>query len=63
MMPDVEDEEALEVPDVFDLRPLSTQRITLRVREIHPAPFYYVPDEDDFDKLTKESKGESCHAP
>jgi len=39
-----------EIPDVFDLRPLSSQRITLKIREINPAPFYYVADIDDNDE-------------
>lgn len=47
-------EEALEIPDVFDLRPLATQRITLLIREIRPARFYYVPDEDDLNEQSDE---------
>ncbi len=39
-----------EIPDFFDLRPLSNQRITLKIREIKPAPFYYVKDIDDDDE-------------
>jgi hypothetical protein len=37
----------LDIPDVFTLRPLATQRITLKIREIKPAKFYYVKDIDD----------------
>jgi hypothetical protein len=36
-----------EIPDVFDLRPLSSQRVTLKIRNIKPAQFYYVTDIDD----------------
>ena len=53
-MPDTENED-FEIPDVFDLRPLVTQRITLLIREIRPARFYYVPDEDDLDEQTEEN--------
>ena len=49
MNPDSEENE-LEIPDVFDLRPISTQQITLIIREVRPARFYYVPDEDDLDE-------------
>ena len=49
MTPDEEDDE-LDIPDVFDLRPISTQQITLIIREVRPARFYYVPDEDDLDE-------------
>ena len=38
-----------EIPDIFDLRPLATQRITVKIREIKRAQFYYVPDFDDED--------------
>lgn len=40
----------LEIPDVFDLRPQATQRVTLKIREIKPAQFYYVRDVDDDDE-------------
>ena len=53
-MPDTENED-FEIPDVFVLRPLVTQRITLLIREIRPARFYYVPDEDDLDEQTEEN--------
>jgi hypothetical protein len=49
MTPDEENEE-LEIPDVFDLHPIFTQQITLIIRDIRPARFYYVPDEDDLDE-------------
>ena len=49
MTPDEEDDE-LDIPDVFDLHPITTQQITLIIREIRPARFYYVPDEDDLDE-------------
>lgn len=37
----------LDIPDIFTLRPLATQEITLQITEIKPARFYYVPDIDD----------------
>jgi len=37
----------LDIPDVFDLHALATQRITVKIREIKPAQFYYVRDIDD----------------
>ena len=37
----------LDIPDIFTLRPLTTQQITLQITEIKPAKFYYVPDVDD----------------
>ena len=37
----------LDIPDIFTLRPLATQEITLQITEIKPARFYYVPDLDD----------------
>lgn len=43
-------EHETEIPDVFDLRPLSSQRITLKIRDIKPAQFYYVRDIDDDDE-------------
>lgn len=52
--PDEKNEE-LEIPDVFDLRPISTQQITLIIREIRPARFYYVPDEDDLDEQPEDN--------
>ena len=38
------DEEEEEIPDIFDLRPLATQRITVKIREIKHAVFHYIPD-------------------
>lgn len=54
MTPEEEDEE-LEIPDVFDLRPISTQQITLIIKEVRPARFYYVPDSDDLDEQTDDN--------
>lgn len=36
----------LEIPEVFDLHPLSTQRILLKVVKDEPAPFYFVDGDD-----------------
>jgi hypothetical protein len=36
-----------EIPDVFDLRPLSSQRVMLKIREVKPASFYFVSGNDD----------------
>ncbi len=33
-----------EVPEVFDLQPLETRRVSLRVRDIGPAQFRYIDD-------------------
>ena len=49
-----DEENELEIPDIFDLRPLATQQITLIIREIRPARFYYVPDIDDLDEQVEE---------
>lgn len=38
--------EELEMPEVFDLPPLSSMRVTAKVRKIEPAQFYFVMDED-----------------
>lgn len=38
----------VDVPEVFDLRPLSSQPITVRVTKIQPALFYFVTDDDLF---------------
>ena len=35
----------LEIPEVFNLRPLSSQRVNVQIRKIEPAPFSFV-DED-----------------
>jgi hypothetical protein len=32
----------LDIPDIFTLQPLKTQRIMVKVRSIRPAQFYYV---------------------
>ena len=40
----------LDIPDIFTLRPLATQQITLEITEIKPARFYYVRDMDDDDE-------------
>ena len=37
----------LDIPDVFDLRPLATQRVAVKIRDIKPAQFHYVRDIDD----------------
>ena len=37
----------VDVPEVFDLRPLSSQPITVRVTKIQPALFYFVADDDE----------------
>jgi hypothetical protein len=36
-----------DIPEVFDLRPLSSQRITLNIRETKSASFYFVAESDD----------------
>ncbi len=36
-----------EIPEIFTLRPIATQRITVHITDIKPARFYYVPDMDD----------------
>jgi hypothetical protein len=33
-----------EIPEVFNLPPLSRKRITVRIREVKPAAFYYGAD-------------------
>jgi hypothetical protein len=40
----------LDIPDIFTLRPLATQQITLQITAVKPARFYYVPDMDDGDE-------------
>ncbi len=52
--PDTDNDDEAEIPDVFNLRPLVTRQITLIIREIRPARFYYVPDEDDLDEQVEE---------
>jgi hypothetical protein len=37
----------LEIPEVFELPPLSSRRVTIKVRNRGPAPFYFVPEDDD----------------
>jgi hypothetical protein len=47
-----------QASEVFDLRPLSTQRVTLKVNKNEPARFYFV-DEDDVpaeDEAEKDGK-------
>jgi hypothetical protein len=61
--PDAEAEETLEIPDVFDLRPLASQRITLHIRQVRSAVFYYVPDKDEVDEKNDENGETSCHVP
>ena len=39
-----------EIPEIFTLRPIATQRITLKIREIKTAQFRYVRDMDDDDE-------------
>jgi hypothetical protein len=39
-------ESELDIPEVFELRPLSTQRVTVKVRNRGPARFYFVKDDD-----------------
>jgi hypothetical protein len=41
----------LDIPEVFDLRPLSSQRITLTIRESKPASFYFVAESDDIEDI------------
>ena len=53
----------LKFPGIFDLRPLFTQEITLRIREIRVAQFHYVPDMDDLDESDDSDEGDSCRAP
>lgn len=36
----------LEIPEVFSLRPLSSKRVTVNVRKVEPARFYFVPGDD-----------------
>lgn len=40
-----EDRSELEIPEVFTLRPLSSQRVTVQIRKVEPARFCFV-DED-----------------
>jgi len=35
-----------ETPEVFELHPLSTQRVMARIIRDEPAPFYFVADDD-----------------
>lgn len=35
----------LEIPEVFELHPLSSQRVTVKVRNRGPAPFYFIDDD------------------
>jgi hypothetical protein len=36
----------LEIPEVFELHPLSSQRVTVKVLKDEPARFYFVADDD-----------------
>jgi hypothetical protein len=36
----------LEIPEVFELRLLSTRRVLLKIVKDEPAPFYFVDDDD-----------------
>lgn len=38
-------ESDLEIPEVFDLRPSSTQRVIAKIRRTAPAQFYFVADD------------------
>jgi hypothetical protein len=38
-------EPELEIPEVFKLRPLSSQRVTAKVRKVEPARFYFIDDD------------------
>jgi hypothetical protein len=35
-----------EIPEVFDLRPLSRRLVKVTIGEIRPAQFHYVPSDD-----------------
>ena len=41
--------ETEEVPDVFDLRPLSRRRAVARVKRRGPARFYFVADDEELE--------------
>ncbi len=41
----MENRSELEIPEVFELQPLSSRRTTIKVRERRPAPFYFVDNE------------------
>ena len=43
----VEELGILEIPDVFNLKPLSSQRVTFTVRETKPASFYFISEGED----------------
>jgi hypothetical protein len=38
-----------ELPDVFNLRPLSSQPVTVMIQKAEPARFYFVEEEDWLD--------------
>jgi hypothetical protein len=40
--------EVWETPEVFDLRPLSSKRVTAKVRKVEPARFYFAVDDIRF---------------
>ncbi|MFZ5821929.1 MAG: hypothetical protein ACOYYJ_18725 [Chloroflexota bacterium] len=39
-----------DIPDVFELKPLESQRIALTIRETKPANFYFVAESDEFEE-------------
>ena len=49
MMARTQELSELDIPDIFTLRPISTQQIIVHITGIKPARFYYVPDMDDDD--------------
>lgn len=42
--------ERQEIPETFDLRPLKTRQVRVKVRKREPAPFYLVTEEADIDR-------------
>lgn len=40
---------SVEVPEIFDLRPRSTEHIKVRIVDRGPAPFHLVTEESDLD--------------
>jgi len=48
-----------DVPDVFDLRPTTAQRVTVKIRKQEPARFSFV-DEDAPSGWEKEQDGEAA---
>lgn len=41
----------LEIPEVFTLHPLSSHRVTVKVRKIEPARFYFVNEDIDLEDI------------